>query len=235
MTARVTFSSPGKGEVGAKRRVEAVANISRIIEKATPTPTLPLAGGGSSDDGAVTLTSPGKGEVGAKRRVGVTRLDRTCAKTRRARKLRVEQTPAETKLWSRLRNNAVHGVAFRRQHPIGNFVLDFYAPAVRLAVELDGSQHNEDRHQVRDKARSLWLSRKGIRTLRFWNLDVVKDIETVLDTIWHAIEATPTPTLPLAGGGSADDGAVTLTFPGKGEVGAKRRVGVTRLDRESNP
>ncbi|MBL8906432.1 MAG: endonuclease domain-containing protein [Rhizobiales bacterium] len=197
----------------------------------SPTPALPLAGGGS--DGAATLTSPGKGEVGAQRRVGVSRFDRTPAKTKRARRLRAEQTPAEAKLWSRLRNGAVEGVAFRRQHPIGDYVLDFYAPAIRLAIELDGSQHNEDDAQVRDKARDLWLARKGIRTLRFWNLEVLKDIEVVMDTIWSAVsEATPTPALPLAGGGS--DGAATLTSPGKGEVGAQRRVGVSRFDRETS-
>jgi len=149
-----------------------------------------------------SFSSPGKGEVGAKRRVGVTRFDRTPAKTRRARKLRVEQTPAEAKLWARLRNGAVEGVAFRRQHPIGDYVLDFYAPSVRLAVELDGSQHNEIAHRGRDQRRDAWLAEKGIRTLRFWNLDVLKDIEVVMDTIWNAVnEATPTPTLPLAGGG----------------------------------
>ncbi len=152
----------------------------------------------------IIFSSPGKGEVGAKRRVGVSRFDRTPNKTKTARKLRVEQTPAEAKLWSRLRKSAVEGIAFRRQHPIGDYVLDFYAPSVRLAVELDGSQHNDTTHQARDQRRDTWFAEKGIRTLRFWNLDVLKDIETVLDTIWSAVsEATPTPTLPLAGGGSS--------------------------------
>lgn len=151
-----------------------------------------------------TFSSPGKGEVGAKRREGVSRFDRTPTKTRRARKLRVEQTPAEAKLWSLLRNSAVHGIAFRRQHPVGDFVLDFYAPAVRLAIELDGSQHNEDAAQARDRARGIWFAQKGIRTLRFWNVEVLKDIDTVLATIWQAIDdATPTPTLPLTGGGGS--------------------------------
>ena len=185
-------------------------------------------------DRSLSLSSPGKGEVGAKRRVGVSRFDRTRQKTQHARELREAQTPAEAKLWSRLRNGAVHGVAFRRQHPIGDFILDFYAPAIRLAVELDGSQHNEDDAQVRDRARDLWLAQKGIRTLRFWNVEVLKDIETVLATIWHGVdEVTPTPTLPLAGGGSVDDATVILTSPGKGEVGAQRRVGVMRFDRTS--
>jgi very-short-patch-repair endonuclease len=185
------------------------------------------------DHGHSKYASPGKGEVGAQRRVGVSRFDRTVAKTARARKLRNAQTPAEAKLWSRLRNDAMHGVSFRRQHPVGEYVLDFYSPTAKLAVEVDGGQHNDDDHRRRDEMRDIWLAAKGIRTLRFWNTDVMANIDSVLATIWHAVDVT-TPTLPLLGGGSADYGTMTLTSPGKGEVGAQRRVGITRLYREPN-
>ncbi len=153
-------------------------------------------------------SSPGKGEGGAQRRVGVDRFDHTPAKTARARTLRKNMTPAEAKLWSHLRNSNMHGVDFRRQHPMGACVLDFYCSPAKLAVEVDGSQHNEDAHSKRDQIRDAWFATKGIRTLRFWNNDVLTNIANVLDTIWFAIEetrptpSTPTPTLPLTGGGS---------------------------------
>jgi very-short-patch-repair endonuclease len=153
-------------------------------------------------------TSPGKGEVGAQRRVGVARFNNTREKTATARKLRKAMTPAEGKLWSHLRNNNMHGLAFRRQHPMGAYVLDFYCAQAKLAVEVDGCQHNDEDHIEHDKIRDAWFADKAIRTLRFWNHDVLTNIENVLDTIWFAIEethptpSTPTPTLPLSGGGS---------------------------------
>jgi len=154
----------------------------------------------------MTFSSPGKGEVGAQRRVGGSRFARTAVKTARARKLRVAQTPAEAKLWGRLRNSAVHGTAFRRQHPMGEYILDFYSSSAKLAIEVDGGQHNEDEHARRDQSRDQWLAANGIRTLRFWNTDVMSNIESVLATIWHAIdETTPTPTLSLIGGGSSEE------------------------------
>ncbi|MGQ0485818.1 MAG: endonuclease domain-containing protein [Hyphomicrobiales bacterium] len=139
--------------------------------------------------------------------MGVDRFDRTPAKTARARGLRKSMTDAEAKLRSHLRNNSMHEVAFRRQHPMGNYVLDFYSPAARLAIEVDGGQHNEEAHAIRDRRRDAWLAEKHILTLRFWNTDVLTSIDGVLETIWRAIDtrltqgSTPTPTLPLLGGG----------------------------------
>ena len=143
--------------------------------------------------------------------MSVRRFDRTPSKTAQARTLRKSMTTAEGKLWSHLRNNNMHGLAFRRQHPMGSYVLDFYCAQAKLAVEVDGGQHNEETHCKRDQIRDAWFAAKGIRTLRFWNHDVLTDTENVLDRIWFAIEefesvpSIPTPTLPLSGGGSSGE------------------------------
>ncbi|MFO1032863.1 MAG: endonuclease domain-containing protein [Hyphomicrobiales bacterium] len=179
-------------------------------------------------------TSPGKGEVGAPLRVGVSKFDHTRQKTARARKLRRAATPAEAKLWSHLRNNNMHGLAFRRQHPLGKYVLDFFCTRVRLAVELDGGQHADPLHKKRDLQRDTWLAQQGVEVLRFWNHDVLTTIGPVLDAIWFAIERRLQPDphpllrsdLPLAGGGS--EYPTSTPSPGKGEVGAPRRVGVSK-------
>jgi very-short-patch-repair endonuclease len=153
------------------------------------------------------MSSPEKGEGGAKRRVGVNRFDHTRAKTARARTLRKDATPAETKLWSHLRNGNMHGVSFRRQHPVGSYVLDFFCSAAMLAIELDGGQHSDAPNAERDAFRDTWFAQKGIKTIRFWNHQVLTDIDNVLDHIWFAVDervrgrSTPTPALPLSGGG----------------------------------
>lgn len=89
-----------------------------------------------------------------------------------ARDLRRVQTPAEVRLWRLLRNRQLWGFKFRRQEPAGPFVLDFYCPEARLAVELDGGGHNEPHQRARDRRRSVALSRLGIRVLRYWNNEV---------------------------------------------------------------
>jgi len=108
------------------------------------------------------------------------RFDLTRMKTARARQLRRDSTNVEMKLWQRLRNRQL-GVDFRRQHPAGNFVLDFYAPTLRLVVELDGGQHAAQ--NARDEERSRWLSERGATVLRFWNSDVIQNISGVLEVI----------------------------------------------------
>jgi len=103
----------------------------------------------------------------------------------RARQLRKEMTPAELQLWVRLRGKQVGNTAFRRQHAIGPYVVDFYAPKARLVVEVDGFQHSE---QVEyDAQRTVYLDEKGIRVLRFWNKDVMNKIDHVLMEIAEAI------------------------------------------------
>lgn len=105
---------------------------------------------------------------------------------RYAKELRLNQTEAETKLWSRLRNHQLNGIGFRRQHAIGHFVVDFCAPRRKLIVELDGSQHLEQGDY--DRERTAFLESKGYRVLRFWNHQVMNEIEGVLQVIGDALE-----------------------------------------------
>jgi very-short-patch-repair endonuclease len=129
---------------------------------------------------------PERGRSASKaRRVGVmqpSRFDRTGLKTLRARNLRRNFTDVEMKVWQKLRNRQL-GVDFRRQHPAGSYVLDFYAPSVRLAVELDGEQHAQATTIASDRSRTRWLEERGVTMLRFWNSDVVQNVPGVLEVI----------------------------------------------------
>jgi very-short-patch-repair endonuclease len=137
------------------------------------------------------------------------RFNRTDVKTKRARKVREDATDVERRLWAKLRSAQIEGASFRRQHPAGNYVLDFYCPALRLAIELDGGQHAIS--PTRDRVRDEWLERRGVTVLRFWNSDVVENLPGVLETIaakvLHLKSGGTTPTrrwradLPLSGGG----------------------------------
>jgi very-short-patch-repair endonuclease len=82
-----------------------------------------------------------------------------------------------------LRNGRLDGLTFRRQHPAGTYVLDFYCPQLRLSIELDGSQHGERPQQSRDEQRSAWLNACGVTELRFWNNDVTQNLAGVLEVI----------------------------------------------------
>ena len=108
----------------------------------------------------------------------------------RAAELRHDQTPAEAKLWSRLRAHQVNGVGFRRQHAIGRYIADFCAPSKKLIIEVDGSQHLAQ--QAYDAERTAFLESKGYRVLRFWNSEVLGEIESVLRVIIDAIDLEPT-------------------------------------------
>ncbi len=104
----------------------------------------------------------------------------------RARTLRKNPTKAERILWTHLRKRRTHGYRFRRQHPIQSFITDFACPQIRLVIEIDGSQHDSDR--ISDEIRTLKLADAGYQVIRFWNTDVLHDLETVLDTISNAVE-----------------------------------------------
>jgi predicted helicase len=106
---------------------------------------------------------------------------------RAARELRRKATDAEKYLWSLLRNRQLAGYKFRRQHPLGRFVLDFYCHEAKLCVELDGGQHAEPAQADYDRERTVWLNREGIRVIRFWNTDVFNNIEGVLQSILIAL------------------------------------------------
>ena len=102
-----------------------------------------------------------------------------------AGKLRKEPTPAERKRWSRTRNDQL-GVNFRRQHAIGKYIPDFCSPKARLIIELDGSQHMEQKEY--DEERTKYLEAQGYKVIRFWNNDVINDLETVLTEIWNIVQ-----------------------------------------------
>jgi len=102
-----------------------------------------------------------------------------------ARKLRINQTEAERRLWSRLRRRQLAGFKFRRQYPFGIYVCDFTCLDARVVVELDGSQHLD---QVpHDQHRDSALRASGFRTLRFWNSDVLFRTDSVVEAIYEAL------------------------------------------------
>jgi very-short-patch-repair endonuclease len=105
---------------------------------------------------------------------------------RHAAELRLNLTPAERKLWGYLRAHRLGGVGFRRQHAIGNYITDFCAPGKMLIIELDGSQHLEQEEY--DAERTAFLESKGYRVMRFYNNDVMKNIEKVLEVILENIK-----------------------------------------------
>jgi very-short-patch-repair endonuclease len=98
----------------------------------------------------------------------------------RARRLRVMMTDAERRLWSALRSRRLQGFKFRRQHPLGNYILDFACIEHRLVIEADGGQHADNKA---DAHRTAWLESQGWRVIRFWNNDILANTEGVLDTI----------------------------------------------------
>lgn len=117
------------------------------------------------------------------------RLIRSNPQTKhKAIKLRKESTPAERKLWSRIRNDQL-GVTFRRQHAVGNYIPDFCSPKARLILELDGSQHLEQDATQYDIERTKYLELRGYKVLRFWNNTVMNDIESVIRAIIQAMES----------------------------------------------
>ena len=115
--------------------------------------------------------------------------------TARARRLRKDSTEAERAIWRRIRDRQLDGHKFRRQQPVGAFILDFVCLERKLVVELDGGQHAG---QVsKDAERTAWLESQGFRVLRFWNHDVLRDIEVVAEAIRMAVLGPPPHPTPL--------------------------------------
>ena len=106
-----------------------------------------------------------------------------------SRRLRREMTDAEQRLWYRLRRKQLHDVQFYRQKPLGDYVVDFYAPTVRLVIEVDGSQHFEAAAMVADGRRSDALRRMGLDVLRFDNRQVLLETDAVVEEIWRFIDS----------------------------------------------
>ena len=99
----------------------------------------------------------------------------------RARKLRKNQTDAEKILWNKLRNRQIDGYKFRRQVPVGAYIVDFICMSVKLIIELDGGQHAEQ--QDYDQKRTAYLETKSIQVIRFWNNDILTNVDGVLETL----------------------------------------------------
>jgi very-short-patch-repair endonuclease len=122
----------------------------------------------------------------------MTHFNRTPLKTNRARQLRADATVFERKLWAHLRGAQMNGFAFRRQHPVGPYVLHFYCAAAKLAVELDGDQHGTDAGLAYDAARTRFLKQKHIRVIRFGNHELNENLVGVRDEICRALQLNPT-------------------------------------------
>lgn len=127
----------------------------------------------------------------------------------KARNLRKNQTRLEEIMWTVLRNRNFCGLKFRRQHPVGNFILDFYCLEKKIAVEIDGSQHEEAENKKRDERRTRFLNAQGIRVLRFSNADVFTNLEGVLQTLYEEI-FSPSPQ-PSPGGSEGSEAGPTIS------------------------
>jgi very-short-patch-repair endonuclease len=118
-----------------------------------------------------------------------------------ARELRTNPTPAEDRLWQALRRKHVGGLRFRRQHVFERFIVDFYCPAARLVIEVDGDIH--DQQQAYDALRTEFLESLGLRVLRFRNEDVFANLNGVLEcigeTIQEFVDLPPTPSAAAKG------------------------------------
>jgi very-short-patch-repair endonuclease len=102
----------------------------------------------------------------------------------RARQLREFSTDAERRMWSALRDRRLSRYKFRRQHPIGRYIVDFACTEYRLIIELDGSQHADN---AADARRTAWLESQGWRMVRFWNNDVLGNIDGVIEAVLEAL------------------------------------------------
>jgi very-short-patch-repair endonuclease len=108
-----------------------------------------------------------------------------------AKTLRTRQTDAEQRLWYHLRAHRFMNLKFRRQKPIGRYIVDFVCHESWLIVEVDGGQHQEK--VAYDRARDLWLQEQGYNVLRFWNHEVMQQIEEVLESIRQTVQRTLSP------------------------------------------
>lgn len=104
-----------------------------------------------------------------------------------ARRLRKNLSDAERALWQRLRRKQLHGVQAYRQKPLGEWIVDFYLPAARLVVEVDGGQHFTREGMAKDALRTCALNRMGLRVMRFDNLQVLREKDAVVEAIWVVV------------------------------------------------
>ena len=105
----------------------------------------------------------------------------------KGRLLRKKMTDSEQALWSRVRGKQLLGVQFYRQKPIGNYIVDFFAPKAKLVVEVDGSQHMQGEHATKDKRRDAYLASLGLRVLRFDSRQVLRETDAVVEVIFRTM------------------------------------------------
>src|SRR6266566_8339976 len=103
-----------------------------------------------------------------------------------ARKLRKDQTEVEKILWHKLRNRQLENIKFRRQYSIGPYIVDFVATETKVIIELDGGQHNEESNRIKDEERTHYLEKNGYKLIRFWDNEVMENLDEVLESISKA-------------------------------------------------
>ncbi len=108
--------------------------------------------------------------------------------TQSAKNLRKQETDAERLIWSYLRAGKMDGLKFRRQQPVGPYIVDFACLDKNIIIEIDGGQHTEN---IKDETRDAWLADQGFKILRFWNNDVLKETDAVLESIRLALTPPP--------------------------------------------
>ena len=112
---------------------------------------------------------------------------------KRAKELRHNETEAEQLIWSWVRSKKLNGVKFRRQQPIGIYIVDFVSFEKKLIIEIDGGQHSFEENKVNDEVRTQWLESQGFRIIRFWNNEVSSNLEGVIAQIKEVLEDHPHP------------------------------------------
>lgn len=127
-----------------------------------------------------------------------------------AKALRQDMTEAERLLWRYLRAHRLGGAKFRRQQPIGPYVVDFVHFGARLIIEADGGQHNES---ASDEGRDDWLRSQGFRVMRFWNNEILNNTDAVLEKIWSEVNGPLSPGPSPARG----EGRPAEVTPARGE------------------
>ena len=120
------------------------------------------------------------------------------------RSLRREQTDAEEVLWQVLRAKRFFGLKFRRQHPIGRYIADFYCRAARLVIELDGPVHDETEQKLYDGVREREIRARDLNVIRFRNHNVLENLEGTLSEIWNHLPFTPSPLCGEGAGGRGE-------------------------------
>ena len=121
-----------------------------------------------------------------------------------AKQLRQNQTPQEQKLWNIIRNHKFHNLKFKRQQPIGEYIVDFLCKDIKLIIEIDGGQHNTPENILADDKRTQFLQSKGYSVIRFWNNEIDNNLEGVyleLEKIYQKVtkEPSPQPLFPWRG------------------------------------